>query len=109
MANLLNIVKSIDKEIRPREHKLVYNINRRDETPIKTVLFRDVYQNFVNKYGANNLMVRAVNNTGLFTYKGFKDNDLQLEDMEDYWAGYVRSAKEFEYWYSMEITVIKKI
>ena len=108
MSNLLKIEKTIDKEIRPKERKMVYNIKRKDETPIKTVLFRDVYKSFVNKYGASNLMVRAVNNTGIFTYKGFKDEDLKLDDMEDYYENRVKSSKEFEYWYSMEITIIKK-
>ena len=108
MSKLLNIEKTIDKEIRPKERKIVYNINRKDETPIKTVLFRDVYKSFAEKYGVNNLMVRAVNNTGVFTYKGFKDMDMNLDDMDDYYENRVKSTKEFDYWYSLEITILKK-
>lgn len=108
MNQLIDATLIENKVIREHERKLVYHINRVDKTKITTQLFRDVHQQFSNRYGNNNIMLRAVNNTGVFTYKGFRDIDLNLDEMEDYYENKVKSIKEFDYWYSIEVTILKK-
>ncbi len=104
--DLLNIEKTEDKVFQNKYRKVVYSVYRKDETPIKTILFRDIANTFINKYGVNNVMIRAENNTGIFTYKAF-DSEFQVDDMDDYWEGRVKSTKEFEYWYNIQITIRK--
>jgi hypothetical protein len=110
MANLLNVQETENKLFKNKGgdsfHKKVYHINRKDDKTINSVLFRDIYDNFANKYGSKNVMVRALNNTQYMTFKGFGDTILNFENFNEYYENRVKDASKFEYFYSIEISVI---
>jgi hypothetical protein len=111
MANVLNVQEIENKYFNNKGgdsyHKKVFHINRKDERTINTVLFRDIYDNFSKKYRSKNTMVRAVNNTQMFTLKGFGDVSLNFENFNEYFENRVKDPSKFEYFYSIEITVIE--
>ena len=71
MPNLLNIQEKENKLIKRKNgnpfQKKVLQINRTDKTTINSALFRDIFSNFSKKYGAENLIIRGLSNTGIFT------------------------------------------
>jgi hypothetical protein len=109
MNNLdINIVstKNIKKQSKILK-RTVFHINRKNNTHINTGQLKDIYESFRDKYGNNNIMIRAVNSTGMFTFKGFDGIDLDVQDHDDYYENKVASTSQFEYFYSVEITVQK--
>ena len=112
MSNLLNVKEIQNKKLKSSTkkeiNKVVYHINRKDDKTINTVLFKDIVSSFEKKYGVNNIMVRAVNNTGMMTFKSFAQNELDFIDFHEYYQNKVASEKNFEYFYSVEITILKK-
>ena len=109
MNNLdINIVSS--KNIKNKSKILkrtVFHINRKNSTHINTGQLKDIYESFKEKYGNNNIMLRAVNNTGIFTFKGFNQDNLDIQDLDDYYENKVANTSQYEYFYSVEITVQK--
>ena len=110
MANILNVQEIENKYFKNKGgdnyHKKVYHINRKDEKTINSVLFRDIYDNFANKYGSKNVMVRALNNTQMFTFKGFGETSLNFENFNEYFENRVKDPSKFEYFYNIEMSVI---
>ena len=102
--DLLNIqltqakkIKGIGKS-KPKD-LLIYDIHRNDKKQISMALFKDTYKTFKKKYGEQNLMVRALNDTQWFCFKGFSDPDLEIEDFEDYYENRVVSQQKFHIQY----------
>ena len=66
--DLLNIQLTQAKKIKglgkskPKD-LLIYDIHRNDKKQISMALFKDTYKTFKKKYGEQNLMVRALNDT----------------------------------------------
>jgi hypothetical protein len=89
------------------KEKIVYHINRDNKKTINSKMFRDTYDVFAKKYGANNLLIRGANNEGIFTFKGFSDDELSFIDFHEYLKNKVKSISEFDYFYSLEFTVLK--
>ena len=109
MNNLdINIVsnKNIKKQNKMVK-RTVFHINKKSNNHFNTGELKDIYESFRDKYGNNNIMVRAVNNTMPFTFKGFDQNSLTIQDMDDYYENKVADTTEFKYFYSIEITVQK--
>ena len=110
MANLLNVNEIDNKYIKVKNgndyHRKTYHIDRKDKHTINSVLFEDIYKNFAKKYGAQNVMVRALCNSGLFTFKGFNETSLNFQHFHEYFQNRVKDTDNFEYFYNMEITVI---
>jgi hypothetical protein len=111
MANLLNITEIDNKLIKVKNgndyHRKTYHIDRKDKKTINSILFQDIYNNFSKTYSAEKVMVRALCNTGLFTFKGFNENSLNFQHFHEYFQNRVKDTDNYEYFYSMEITVIK--
>lgn len=109
MNNLdINIVSS--KNIKKQNKiikRTVFHINKKSNTHFNTGELKDIYESFRDKYGNNNIMVRAVNNTMPFTFKGFDQESLTIQDMDDYYENKVANTSEFKNFYSIEITVQK--
>jgi hypothetical protein len=105
----LNIKKVSTKNLKSKGHpdvvQTTFHINRNEEAPINSALFRDIYNGYEKKFGAHNVLVRAVNNTGMMTLKGFGENDLMFLDFHQYYQNRVKDPKHFYYFYSLEITV----
>lgn len=97
------------KSKKSSKEKVVYHINRDDEKTINSSLFKDTYNAFVKKYGVHNILVRAQNNQGIFTFKSFDGDELNFTDFHDYYENKVKSDKEFDYFYSLEMTVIRDV
>jgi len=89
------------------KEKIVYHINRKDNKVFNSTMFRDTYKVLEKKYGVNNLMVRASNNTGIFTFKSFAEDELNFINFHEYYENKVKSIDEFGYFYNMEVTVLK--
>jgi len=89
------------------KEKIVYHINRDKDKTINSKMFRDAYDVFANKYGAKNLLIRGANNQGIFTFKGFGDDELNFTDFHEYYSNKVKDKSEFDYFYSLEFTVLK--
>ena len=105
----LNIKKVNKKILKSKNHpdivQSTFHINRSEEAPINTALFRDIYGSYEKKFGAHNLLVRAVNNTGMMTLKTFDEDNLSFQDFHQYYQNRVKDTQSFEYFYSLEITV----
>ena len=112
MADILNVKEIENKVLKSSAHKQVnkvsYHINRKDNKTINTAMFKDIYDTFEKKYGADNLLVRAVNNTGMMTLKTFGQDELNFIDFDDYYNNKVKSTANFKYFDSIEITILKK-
>lgn len=111
MADLLNVKEVENKKVKFSKStydKQVYHINRKDKKTINSSLFRKIYENFEKRYGANSLLIRAVNNEGIKTFKSFDADELNFDDFEEYYKNKVADTNNFEYFYSMEITILKK-
>ena len=116
MANIQNMLsikllenKELKSSAKKKVEKLVYHINRKDQKTINSGFFRDIVEGFDKKYGTNNIMVRAVNNQGMMTFKSFDQDELDFMDFDDYYKNKVHSIKNFDYFYSVEITIMKKL
>ena len=110
--NLLNIKTVETKPVnfsKTKYEKLIYHINRKDNKTINSALFRDIYNAFEKKHGTHNLMVRAVNSEGMKTFKSFDMDELNFEDFHEYYENKVKFTDKFEYFISVEITILKKI
>jgi len=105
----LNIQKVNQKRLKSKGNpdivQSTFHINRTEEAPINTKLFRDIYGRYEKKFGAHNLLVRAVNNTGIMTLKTFGEEELTFQDFHQYYQNRVKDTQSFEYFYSLEITV----
>ena len=110
MKDLLNIKKITDKKVfiqHDEYEEECYHINRIDNKDINTQMFKDIYSNLKTKYGAKSILVRALNNQHLFTFKGFDEEELNFEDFEEYYKNKVQYTDKFEYFKSLQITVLK--
>jgi hypothetical protein len=109
MANILNVEQIENKLLKVKNgndyHKKVYHINRTDNKTINSKMFKDIFEDFAKKYGAKNVMVRGLCNDGLFTFKGFNEENLNFENFHEYFANRVKDTMNFEYFYSVEITL----
>ena len=107
--NLLNVSEVENKKLKVKGGqdytKKVFHINRKDETTINSVLFQDIYNSFSKKYQPENVMVRAVSNSGLFSFKTFGESNLNFKEFHEYFQNKVSNSDQFEYFYSVEITV----
>ena len=108
MQNLLNIQEKENKLIKRKNgnpfHKKVLQINRTDKTTINSALFRDIFSNFSKKYGAENLIIRGLSNTGIFTFKELGETNLNFIDFHEYFQNRVKDTNQFEYFYNVEVT-----
>ena len=109
MNNLdINIVSTKNIKVKSKIIKrTVFHINKKSKTHFNTGEMKDIYESFRDKYGNNNIMVRALNNTMHFTFKSFSENVLMIQDMDDYYRDKVEDPTEFKWFYSIEITVDK--
>ena len=90
------------------KHKEVYQIHRKDNERMNSTMVRDIYNAFEKKAGApTNVMMRVLNSTGILTLKGFNEDTLNFEDFDDYFKNRVHSEKNFDQFYSIEITLMK--
>ena len=58
------------------------------------------------KYGANNIMIRALNNTQWFSLKGFNKDLLNFEDYDDYYDGRVNDTSQFTFFYQLQVSIL---
>jgi hypothetical protein len=101
-----------DKKIKglgkaPSKQLLIYDISRNDKQEMNMKEFKDMYKGFKTKYGTENLMVKALNDTQWFTFKGFSDSGLDVQDFEDYYKNRVASKEKFNQFYQIQMTVMK--
>ena len=61
--------------------------------------------NLDEEYGSNNVMIKGLNNTQWFSLKGY-NQDLKLEDYDDYYDGRVNDASQFLYFYQLQVYVL---
>ena len=54
-------------------------------------------------------MVRAMNNAQMFTFKGYDDEELKIEEFEDYYENKVRDSDKFKKFSHIEITAYDKL
>ncbi len=52
-------------------------------------------------------MVRALNDTQFFTFKGFTDSGLDIQDFEEYYQDRVANKEKFNMFYTVQIYVLK--
>ena len=112
MSSLLNVTEIESKQVnfsKKKYNKVVYHINRKDNKTINSILFRDIYKGFESKYGSSALLIRAVNDEGMQTFKSFDNQELNFEDFLPYYENKVHIANKFEYFYSMEVTILKSM
>jgi LPS O-antigen subunit length determinant protein (WzzB/FepE family) len=107
----LNVKKVITKQLkskgRPDIEQSTYHINRTDNKTINTKLFNDIYNTYQKKFGADNVLVRAVNNEGMRTLKAFGESEVNLQEFHQYYQNRVKDTTQFEFFYSLEITIKK--
>lgn len=107
----LNVKKVITKHLkskgRPDIEQSTYHINRTDNKTINTKLFNDIYNTYQKKFGADNVLVRAVNNEGMRTLKAFGESEVNLQEFHQYYQNRVKDTTQFEFFYSLEITIKK--
>lgn len=107
--NNLRIKKSNVKILKSKGHpditQTTYNISQSNDERFNSVLFRDIYNVYSNRFGAENVLVRAVNSEGIRTFKTFDQDELNFTDFHEYYANKVARFEEFEMFYSLEITV----
>jgi hypothetical protein len=66
---------------------------------------RTILANMQTSLGSGTkLMVRAMNAQRLFTFKTFANDDLQIEDFEDYYANKVIDTEKFEKFSFIQVT-----
>jgi hypothetical protein len=80
-----------------------FTITRKNEKDMNMANFKDVYGVFKKKYGVENLMVRALNDTQFFTFKGFTDSGLDIQDFEEYYQDRVANKEKFNMFSQVQI------
>ncbi len=103
--NLTNETKI--KQGKTMKDLLTYTILRKNKNQMNMANFKDVYNVFKKKYGSENLMVRALNDTQFFTFKGFTDSGLDIQDFEEYYQDRVANKEKFNMFYTVQIYVLK--
>jgi len=83
-----------------------FTITRKNEKDMNIANFKDVYSVFKKKYGSDKLLVRALNDTQFFTFKGFSDSGLDIQDFEEYYENRVDSTVKFNKFSQIQIYVL---
>ena len=110
MSAIFNIELTSEKKIKTGKSKesnlRTFTINRKNNKDMNMANFKDVYNVFKKKYGEEKLLVRAMNNTQFFTFKGFTDNGLNIQDFEEYYINKVDDTTKFNMFNQVQISVL---
>ena len=99
-----------DKQIKTRKHEKMMEVrhfNRGDNKPLSIQTFKNICQTLYERYGVHNVAIRAVTHTGFFTFKGFSDDDIDIQDYDEYFVNKVKDVTEFNQIYQIEATILK--
>jgi hypothetical protein len=87
---------------RSTKSKLTGKVKQIDVDEVHSIL-----TNMQNSLGPNSkIMVRAMNAQRLFTFKGFKQDELQMMDFEKYYEDKVAETEKFEKFKYLEFTAL---
>lgn len=104
----MNIVETKKiKQNKTTKELTVYNISRKNDHQMNMANFKDIYDVFKKKYGEEHLMVKGLNDTQWFTFKGFSDTGLYISDFEEYYKNKVVNNEKFNMFYQVQIYVLK--
>ena len=110
MSDIFKIELTNEKKIKTgknKESKLrTFTINRKNNKQMNMANFKDVYNVFKKKYGVEKIVVRAMNDTMFFTFKGFTDTELNIGDFEEYYMNKVDITKKFNMFNQVQISVL---
>ena len=112
MSSIFNMKIAEEKTIKQgkKTKKLtIYDISRKNNQQMNMANFKDVYNVFKKKYGAENLLVRALNDTQWFSFKAFTDSGLNIQDFEEYYENRVAHTEKFNMFYQTQITVLSYV
>ena len=110
MTSIFNLKIDTQKTIKigtTTRDLLVYSISKKNNEQLNMANFKDVYNTLKKKYGADKLMVKALNDTQWFTFKAFTDYGLHIQDFEDYYENRVASTDKFNMFYQMQIYILR--
>lgn len=109
MSNILNIETIESKKFKVKNNRdyenKIFHISRKDKTTINSVLFKDIFNSFSKKYGAENIIVRGLTNTMPYTFKSYGETSLNFQEFHEYFENRVKDTSQFEYFYNIEIQV----
>lgn len=69
---------------------------------------RQIYEGMKKRLGPKaQFTIRGSNIRGTWTFKKFNDDELNIEDFEDYYRGKVRETDKFEKFHMISVTLLK--
>ena len=109
MSSIFNMKIAEEKTIKQGKttKKLIsFDISMKNNKQMNMANFKDVYNIYKTKFGADKLLVRALNDTQWFSFKAFTDSGLNIQDFEEYYHNRVAKTEKFEMFYQAQITVM---
>jgi len=69
-------------------------------------LVQDLMKEAKKKYNNYKIMVRGLNAIRFFTLKGYDDEDIKIDEVDDYLHGKVSDDSKFGKFFQLDITII---
>lgn len=91
----------------------VVNVKRTDGKMIDPTEIMDICESLAKKatykYDFHKLRVRGKGITQWFTFKGYDDEDLNIQTIEEYLRGRVADTEKFGKLYELELTMVRTL
>jgi len=103
---MFNSVKTNSKKM-GKQTIDTYKIGKKGNEDISTAELKKLTKTAIDKYGANNVCVRGLNINRWNSFKAFGDEDIDIQEYEDYYQNKIADTSKFNKLFQLEIVIRK--